>query len=169
VLPLRFGTLVPDEAAAHRLLATHAATARTQLERIGNAREWGVRLVRTLTADPVPAPAGAEVSGTEFLSRRRQALTEAERAGAAAERAADRLEAALEPHTRARLRRGGSPGSSLLLDLAFLVEPDSEAAVTAALEQLAADEAANGLALELSGPWPPYSFASLTEEVPGGA
>jgi hypothetical protein len=169
VLPLRFGTLVPDEAAAHRLLATHAATARTQLERIGNAREWGVRLVRTLAVDPVPASAGAEVSGTEFLSRRRLALTEAERAGAAAERAAGRLEEALEPHTRACLRRGGSPGSSLLLDLAFLVEPDSEAAVTAALEQLAADEAANGLALELSGPWPPYSFASLTEEVPGGA
>ena len=169
VLPLRFGTLVPDESAAHRLLDAHAASARVQLERIGDAREWGVRLVRTLAAEPVPAAAGAEVTGTEFLSRRRRARDEADEALAAAERAASRLETVLAPLTRARLRRGGSPGSSLLLDLAYLVEPDREAAVGAALEQLAAEEAAHGLALEVTGPWPPYSFATLGEEVPGGA
>jgi hypothetical protein len=168
VLPLRFGTLVPDESAAHRLLGRHAATARAQLERIGGAREWGVRLVRTL-ADPGPAPTGTEVSGTEYLSRRRKAMTDADRAGAVADRAAQRLEAVLAPLTRACLRRGGSPGSSLLLDLACLVEPDREADVTAALEQLAAEESAHGLALEATGPWPPYSFADLPEEAPRGA
>lgn len=169
VLPLRFGTLVPDEAAARRLLDTHAGSAGPQLDRIGGAREWGVRLVRTLGTEPVPAAAGSDLSGTEFLTLRRRARTEAEQALAAAERAASRLEEALAPLTRARLRRGGSPGSSLLLDLAYLVEPDREAAVGAALEQIAAEEAAHGLALEVSGPWPPYSFASLGEEVPGGA
>ncbi|MGY1770083.1 GvpL/GvpF family gas vesicle protein [Blastococcus sp. SYSU D00813] len=167
VLPLRFGTVVPDEDAARRLLRRHGTSAREQLDRIGDAREWGVRLVRSL-AEPVPAAGGSEVSGTEFLARRRQALTEAEEAGAAAERASRRLEEALAPLTRASLRRGGAPGSSLLLDLAYLVDPDREAELTAALERLAAEEAGNGLALELTGPWPPYSFASLEEGGPGG-
>ncbi|MGY1741438.1 MULTISPECIES: GvpL/GvpF family gas vesicle protein [unclassified Blastococcus] len=168
VLPLRFGTVVPDEDAARRLLRTHGASAREQLDRIGDAREWGVRLVRTL-AEPAPAAAGGEVSGTEFLAQRRRALTEAEEAGAVAERASRRVEEALAPLTRASLRRGGSPGSSLLLDLAYLVEPGREAEVTAALERLAAEEAAHGLGVELTGPWPPYSFASLEEGGPGGA
>jgi len=167
VLPLRFGTVVPDEAAARRLLAEHGDSARTHLRRIGNTREWGVKLVRRLEAEP--AAVGSRpgdrtgVSGTEYLTRRRRVLERHDAAEAVAEKAADLLQETLRPHVAEALRRGGAPGSSLLLDLAFLVSPDSEADFLAAAGELRERLAPDGLELEVSGPWPPYSFAALDD------
>jgi hypothetical protein len=164
VLPLRFGTVVPDEAAARRLLDEHADSARAQLRRIGDNHEWGVKLVRRL-AEPVPAgprPVDREgVSGTEYLSRRRQALREREDDERSATGAAEQLEETLRPYISESLRRGGSPGSSLLLDLAFLVPPERESAFLAAAAELREKLDPDGLEVEVSGPWPPYSFAAL--------
>jgi hypothetical protein len=173
VLPLRFGTVVADDVGARRLLREHAVTARERLDRIGDAREWGVRLVRTLTEEE-PASAGpreerAGLTGTEFLARRRQALRERDDAAQTAQSAAESLEKALVPHVTDFLRRGGAPGSSLLLDVAYLVPPGTEAAFLAETEQLGAELRARGLALEVTGPWPPYSFATLTAGDPDGA
>jgi Gas vesicle synthesis protein GvpL/GvpF len=169
-LPLRFGTVVPDEDAARRLLREHAATARDQLERIGDAREWGVRLVRALTDDePAPAADRDQMTGTEFLARRRQAMREREDAAQTAHTAAESLEAALAPHVSESLRRGGAPGSSLLLDVAYLVPPPTEAAFLAATERVGAELQPSGFALEVTGPWPPYSFAALTAGALDGA
>jgi hypothetical protein len=168
VLPLRFGTAVPDEEAARRLLREHAETARAQLRRLGDGREWGVRLVRSLgPAEDVPAPAAAraELTGTDYLTRRREALRRREDAAREAAEGADRLQESLAPHAAETLRRGGAAGSSLLLDVAYLVRPDAEATFLAEAERLAAELKRDGLELELSGPWPPYSFASLD---PGG-
>lgn len=173
VLPLRFGTVVPDEDAARRLLRTHADPARRRLDRIGDTREWGVRLVRRMDAEPAlaarpTAQDGEEISGTEFLARRRQALQERETAGEAAARAAGRLEEELGPHVTESVRRGGSPGSSLLLDLACLVPPDREEGFAAAVDRLRGEMGSDGLEIEVSGPWPPYSFASLDAGGPDG-
>lgn len=173
VLPLRFGTAVPDDDAARRLLRTHADDARRLLDRIGDTREWGVRLVRRLTEPALAGPPSArphrpDVSGREYLARRRQALHEQERAGQDAAEAADRLEKALTPHVVEILRRGGSAGSSLLLDLACLVSPDREAGFAAAVAELAEELDEQHLDIELTGPWPPYSFASL-DAGPGGS
>ena len=84
-------------------------------------------------------------------------------AEADAEKAADLLQETLRPHVAEALRRGGAPGSSLLLDLAFLVPPDSEADFLAAAGELRERLAPEGLELEVSGPWPPYSFAALDD------
>jgi hypothetical protein len=163
VLPLRFGTVVRDETAARRLLQEHRDSARDQLRRIGSAREWGVKLVRRAAEQPVHSSSDDRrgVTGTEYLTRRRQALAQHEAAETVAERAADVLTATLRPHVTESLRRGGSPGSALLLDLAFLVPLDAEPAFTAAADELAEPFAADGLAVEVSGPWAPYSFVSL--------
>jgi hypothetical protein len=164
VLPLRFGTVVPDEAAARRLLEEHAGSARDQLRRIGDNHEWGVKLVRRL-GEPVaagPRPVDREgVSGTEYLARRRQALREREDADRSSSGAAQLLEETLAPYVSESLRRGGSPGSSLLLDLAFLVPPERESAFLAAAAELREKLEPDGLEVEVSGPWPPYSFAAL--------
>jgi hypothetical protein len=165
VLPLRFGTVVPDEAAAQRLLQAHATAAREQLRRIGDTREWGVKLVRSLDGEPVAVgsrPGDRRgVTGTEYLTRRRQAMEQQETAEADAARVAEVLQETLRPHVTESLRRGGSPGSSLLLDLAVLVRPDAEAALLAASAELRERLAASGFGVEVSGPWPPYSFVSL--------
>lgn len=173
VLPLRFGTVVADEDGARRLLREHSAVARERLDRIGDAREWGVRLVRSLSEDePVPVAARegrADVTGTEFLARRRQALQEREDAEQTARTAAQALEEALAPHVTEALRRGGAPGSSLLLDVAYLVPPRAESAFLAETERLGGELRPGGLTLEVTGPWPPYSFAALTAGGPDGA
>ncbi len=173
VLPLRFGTVVTDEDGARRLLREHAAVARERLDRIGDAREWGVRLVRSLSEEqPVPVAARegrTDLSGTEFLARRRQALQEREDAEQNARTAAQVLEEALAPPVTEAMRRGGAPGSSLLLDVAYLVPPATEAAFLAETERLGGELRPRGLALEVTGPWPPYSFAALTAGGPDGA
>ncbi|HLM05406.1 MAG TPA: GvpL/GvpF family gas vesicle protein [Blastococcus sp.] len=170
VLPLRFGTVVPDEEAARRLLRSHAGSARDQLQRIGTAREWGVRLVRTLTAGAEPALAGGGqregLSGTEYLSRRREALQREDDLTRTAGECAERLQDGLAGHVTESLRRGGSPGSSLLLDMAYLVPIDEEAGFLGEVQHLTEDLESRGLALEVTGPWPPYSFVALT---PGGS
>jgi hypothetical protein len=130
-----------------------------------------VQLDRRLAPDTVPVGAGGPqnrrgLSGTEYLARRRQALRDQDAADEAAARAADVLEEALRPHTRESLRRGGSPGSSLLLDLALLVPPDGETAFLAAAAEARERLEPDGVEVEVSGPWPPYSFASLDD---GGA
>jgi hypothetical protein len=168
VLPLRFGTVVADEAAARRLLQEHGESAREQLRRIGDTREWGVRLVRSLDAEPASVgPRSGDrsgVTGTEYLARRRRALAQHGEAEAAAEKAAAVLQETLRPHVTESLRRGGATGSSLLLDLAFLVRPDAEADFLAAAAELGERLAPEGFGVEVSGPWPPYSFVSLGGE-----
>ena len=170
VLPLRFGTAVPDEDAAHTLLRTHAASAAEQLRRIGTAREWGVRLVRTLAPGAEPALAGRpgrdDLSGTEYLSRRRHALQREDDLTRTAAECAERLQDVLSAHVTESLRRGGSTGSSLLLDIAYLVPTAAEAEFLGQVQHLTKELEASGLALEVTGPWPPYSFAALT---PGGS
>src|SRR4051812_32386012 len=113
VLPLRFGTAVPDEDAARELLRTHAASAREQLRRIGTAREWGIRLVRTLDPEAEPALAGRTerdgLSGTEYLSRRRSALQRGDDLTRTAAECAERLQDALSGHVSESLQRGGAP------------------------------------------------------------
>ena len=176
VLPLRFGTAVPDDDAARRLLRTHAEAALRQLERIGDTREWGVRLVRPVAEPAMAGPAPARpahrqthrqnISGREYLARRRQALEEHERAGQDAAEAVERLEKALAPYVAETLRRGGNTGSSQLLDVACLVPPHREPGFAAAVADLAEQLRPQHLDVELTGPWPPDSFASL-DAAPG--
>ena len=167
VLPLRFGTVVADEDAARRLLDEHGDPARERLRRIGDTREWGVKLVRLLDAPQASvAPRPEErsgVTGTEYLARRRQALAEQDSVEAAAGRAADLLLETLSPHVAESVRRGGAPGSSLLLDVAYLVAPAAEAGFLAAVADLRERLTPDALEVEVSGPWPPYSFASLED------
>jgi hypothetical protein len=164
VLPLRFGTVVADEDGARRLLRTHARTARDRLDRIGDAFEWGVRLVRALDEPALtgPAPDRDDVTGTEFLTRRREAMRAREATARTAATAAATLEESLAPHVTESVRRGGAPGSSLLLDVAYLVPAAAEEAFLAEVERLGGALRPDGLALEVTGPWPPYSFAAFT-------
>ena len=164
VLPLRFGTVVPDEQAARRLLAEHSDAAGEQLRRIGDAREWGIKLVRRIDEQAVAGPRPVEeVSGTEYLARRRQALHDHDATERSAAGAAELIEEHVRPHVNQSLRRGGSPGSSLLLDLAFLVAPERETAFLAAAAELREKLQPDGLEVEVSGPWPCYSFATLED------
>ena len=128
-------------------------------------------------ARSLPAPnlrwragrSGPGVSGTEYLSRRREALHREENLTRPPRRSAERLQDVLAGHVTESLRRGGSPGSSLLLDMAYLVPTETEAGFLGQVQHLTEALEPRGLSLEVTGPWPPYSFVTLTPEGSDGA
>jgi Gas vesicle synthesis protein GvpL/GvpF len=172
VLPLRFGTVVADEDGARRLLEEQEASARRRLAHLATHREWGVRLTRADEAEEEAERTDAadqrrEMTGTSYLASRREALQESQRAEEHTATLTARAEEALGEHAVDVARRGGGPGSSLLTDLAYLVPATSEDSFLAAAERLRGEVSREGMLLEVTGPWPPYSFASLQENQPG--
>lgn len=156
VLPLRFGTVLADTDAVHTLLRRTADRARSRLDRVDGHAEWGVRISASSGSATATGPAAPGTSGTAYLARRRAELTAAAAAGRTAAHEAAAVHAELAPLAREHLTRPGSVGDDLLLDIAYLVPADG-AAFQARIAELAARPA---LLLQLTGPWPPYSFVT---------
>jgi hypothetical protein len=163
VLPLRFGTAVADRDAAVRLLEQTGPGTGTRLDRVTGRREWGVRLRRT-EPEPPPAERAGSVSGTEYLRLRSRELGDADRHRRAGETAAEDVQKQLSRHATDALTRSVAD-DLVVLDAAYLLPLDAEADFTADAGRLAGELATAGLELTTTGPWPPYSFAGLTEEV----
>jgi hypothetical protein len=169
VLPLRFGTVLPDRPRAQRLLRASSRELAGELDRVRDHREWGLRVTPgetrdETTAEQSPATEGeaaAERSGTAYLSARRDDLRRAalrEERLTALTRGVNEQLAALATEVAMRSGRPG-PGR---LNAAYLVagakeETFLDAATTATQELTEA-----GCDARLTGPWPPYSFVRLT-------
>jgi hypothetical protein len=159
VLPLRFGTLLRDEDNARRLLAEHHAEARAWLDRVDGHHEWSVRARLTQPGKPPEMTEG--LTGDEYLAMRRNRLSALARTRRGGLAAATALHESLATHaTEAVLRPRQS--AVPLLDAAYLVRTGTEAGFHDEIRRH--DE----LAVEVTGPWPPYSFVRLeigTEDV----
>lgn len=171
-LPVRFGTIFPDVATVARILAERASILQADLGHIGDKLEMGLSVLwgasESGEAAPhvesggsmtdLPEPLRASSSpGTQYLASRFARYADESRAGGDARRLAQRVEAALRPYvieSRYRLR----PAPRLALRSAHLVRPDGEAAFRRAYEDLRVG--APDLRLLVTGPWPPYSFAT---------
>lgn len=149
VLPLRFGTVVADDAAALRLLRGAYDTAVACLDRVAGHSEWGIRL-RLAVPPESPEPPG--LSGTDYLMRRRARRTEAEDARRRATTSARSLREALSRHAKEVVSRAE-------LNTAYLVAFGNEAAFHDELARRTA--ALGGVTAEVTGPWPPYSFTDV--------
>jgi hypothetical protein len=153
VLPLRFGTTLRDDAAALRLLTDHHDEAATWFTRVEGHREWSVRA--RLPHPGKPTELSTEgMSGTEYLAMRRDRLSAHARMRRDGLAAAGALHHALSQRATDTVRRPRM-SSVPLLDAAYLVRDDGEAAFRAETE------CHQELAVEVSGPWPPYSFVRL--------
>lgn len=134
LLPARFGTVAPADAAVRELLQSRAAQLQDALRQVAGAVEFAVRPPE---ADPTrttagPATADPEHPGTAYMQRLLQA-TEPER----------RLETAVNGlFRRCRPRRAGHSAS-------YLVDRADATAFVQRLRELGAT---------VTGPWPPYSF-----------
>jgi hypothetical protein len=137
LLPVRYGTRVPDEAAAAAAVAGRGAALMAQLDHVRGAVELAVRV---RAADEPEAPATS--SGADYL-----------RARTTRSRAADAVHAALGPLARdSRTRIGVEP-----LRAAYLVDRDAVDRFVGRVREL--QDARPELAILCTGPWPPYSFA----------
>lgn len=157
VLPLRFGTMFTDRRAAEQLLSEHHDALRERLAEVADHREWGVRVTARVSEPPIP-PSTQNMSGTNYLLLRQRQLTAADQARREHAVAAATVHLGLAEHASDSTRRD-RPG--LLLDGAYLVRKTNEPAFHAALDRLATELDAQGITIERTGPWPPYSFTHL--------
>jgi hypothetical protein len=165
VVPVRLFTLFDDDA---RALA-HIAALRPRLDRLFDRlrgrQEWGVRVLvepahahRRARSRALRETAGMTAGRRFLLVKQRE--RDAVRALAVGGRGeAQAVYAALAARAERARRRSSRRGEGrLLLDAAFLVDARGTARFRDAARRAAARLAGLGLALTLSGPWPPYSF-----------
>lgn len=163
VLPVRLFTIFSSEEAARATMTGMRGPMRRAFDRVRGKQEWVLRIGKP---DParmhaaVPEPT-SPASGTSFLKakadQRRDTAMRAERTQSDAAACYDALALlAGESH-----RRPLEAGATLLLDAAFLVSPAQVERMKDALTDAAARLLADGCAVSLTGPWPPYSFASM--------
>jgi hypothetical protein len=167
VVPFRICTIYGSVARVKDMLVLQRAHLTAVLQRLHGMAEWGVK------AYVVVGPGGdtaatSPASGTDYLRRRR-----AERAGAAIARqtldaALVRLhgrlreraaEAVLNPPTPREL--SGRPGE-MVLNGAYLVADGDADGFRNVVADLAGRHRADGVELELTGPWPAYHFSEAT-------
>lgn len=135
VLPFRFATMFTDDDAARQLLRDAYDEAVAALDALAGHREWGVRVRRPKAVPP------DGLSGTDYLALRRR-----ERSGG------DQLHERLARHAgRSTIRRSTAEFG---LDAVYLVPLSGED------EFLAEADRIDG-PVEITGPWPPYSFSEL--------
>ncbi|MEM1264652.1 MAG: GvpL/GvpF family gas vesicle protein [Pseudomonadota bacterium] len=160
VLPARFGGAVSGKAAARALLSDHAAVYRAGLEGIAGASEYGLKVRPAHPKPVIQRDDSASTGGRHYLARRREVRDARYRDAHAQRDALTELEASLHPLCRAW--RPMAAGTNTLVAHALLVDRRSAAALIAVAEREHARLLGLNLALELSGPWPAYSFADGT-------
>ena len=122
VLPMRFGSLLADDAAARALLSDRAAELRAALRHVAGAIELGVRVAWSVDpAQPEPEPepkAAGDASGSAYLmgqlSRRRRARRPGrpDRSAAGRARTREPPSAAAHPEPAPQRRLPGRPRAS---------------------------------------------------------
>jgi hypothetical protein len=159
VLPMRFGSMVGEELELARCLEPAAAALEMALDRVAGREQMTVRIyerharVERVTGDAVAPAAAADLGpGARYLLERRRTLENTQPCAAL-----DAMLAASAPFIRAqRIESHGSP--PLLASVHHLIDRGQGEAYAAALESAAAELV--DAAVAVSGPWPPYAFAS---------
>ncbi len=174
VVPLRFATIYHDDSAVEEVLKEREADFRAALERVRQRTEWGVKGYvdpDALAEGSGEADAQDASPGTAYLLRRRAHRQGQQDAQQRALRWAQDIRTALDEvavrsaqHAPQDARLAQYRGWMILND-SYLV--DDERADEFAARVTSCAERFSEVRLELSGPWPAYSFTA-EDEVPQG-
>jgi hypothetical protein len=172
-MPLRLATICIDDTSARARIDDLRPRALSVLAALDGRDEWGVKLFASATDTrseraAEEGEAGPPASGAAYLMRRRRQLERGNTAAEAAAQAAEtvyrrlcELAVTARRHRPQDQRLSGSP-QPMVLNAAFLVDRDRASEFQHAVTKLAADRPPESLVL--TGPWPPYSFASGADE-----
>lgn len=161
VLPFRFGTVLLDRGVARRLLVAQHDTALAMLAHVRDRVEWGVR-VRRANAPQEDAEPADRGSGTAYLAARRRHLRDRDERRA---RGRDTAVAIRDDLAASAADVTDRAGGDAIVDAAVLVDHSAEDGFLRRAAEHAARAADAGLTLDVTGPWPPYSFAHIALEV----
>jgi hypothetical protein len=163
VLPLRLPGMYADEESLRGSFDAVREALAAALDVVRGQTEWSVHLFQGWPTEEPEAPKAA--SGRDYLERRKR---EGERRDTARNRrdslAGEAYEALSKNATSSRLNSPQDPAlreraQPVLLNSAHLVPRGGESAFFAVVEETNRYIAKEGdLFLEVSGPWPPYSF-----------
>lgn len=184
VVPFPMFTLFSGPDALSATLSDRAATLARVLARVESAQEFTVR-VRSMAGEieaalrerseelaDLESQALSATPGTRYLLEKKIAAVRRATSQRAGEDVAGQVRRALEPRAVASVtsplvptRTAQSAGEAttngtLVLDSSFLVRREAVDAFRDAVRAVAAGPALVGFRVELSGPWPPYHFAS---------
>ena len=179
ILPLRLATVYLDDERVAGMLADSSTGLRALLDRLRDHVEWGVKVyadpsasASETSASETSASAGqveeaAESPGRAFLQRRRAQRNTREEAYRAAQEAVQRALAAASSFAVDRVAHRPQQGELAegegenIANEAFLVPLSRTEEFRSGVEEAA--RGLQGVRVEVTGPWAPYSFAA-----PGG-
>jgi hypothetical protein len=167
MVPLRLCTVFAGDQQVHAMLEREHDELADALVRLRGREEWGVKLIADIgllrAAEPEPA------SGRAYLERKGRERRQEDELRRLVTRAAEEVHADLsERSTAATLLRpqprelSGRSGD-MVLNGAYLVDRARVEEFRAAAAGLGERQRELGLALEVTGPWPPYNFVAATE------
>jgi hypothetical protein len=165
VLPLRLPAMYRDEAHLHAMLLTESRLFEAALAAVHDHVEWGVKIF--FTGAPASAPPPRPTSGREFLMQRSNAAAERENARVRRRvRVQDAYAALADVARHSTTSAPQDPAISgrpepMLLNSAHLVCRRHRDLFFTAVSEVTERLASAGLVVEVSGPWPPYSFVDL--------
>jgi hypothetical protein len=165
VAPVRLATVYLDDENVRVLLRERAAAFRGALDRIRGRTEWGVKAFAVAADDAgePPETTDSATPGTSYLMRRK---AERDRAAMGLQTAVDAAEAVHREISAVAVASRRYPPQDprltghredMVLNAAYLVDEAGASAV----RRLVEDREVRAIRLELTGPWAPYSFATL--------
>lgn len=175
VAPLSLATVCFDDAGVRERLRTLHDQVDAVLTRIAGRAEVGVKVYAQAAPEPESAAVGSPGAGAApgaspgraYLQRRQSEAARREAASRSLTAAADEVHTALaggavasRRHPPQDRRLTGHEGDMILNSSYLVSAPD-----VAAFEELARNVSSGrpDLRVEVTGPWPPYSFAGLEE------
>ncbi len=182
VIPMQFCTIYKDETRVKEMLTQYREDFCEALTSIGGGREWGVKV---FCDDEVLVERAAEMSeeikaleaevagkskGKAYFEKKRVEKAKAEEAERLADQWAqeshDRLSALAKDSVLSGLQDKEMTGRKerMVLNGAYLLEDSELADFRSEVKELMTAYEDYGLAYELTGPWPPYSFVQIGAE-----
>jgi hypothetical protein len=176
VVPLRFGTIYLERTGIERMLVERQMELAEIIQRLRDCEEWGVNIycdsTKLMTSITLLSPrlrdltsqAAKASPGQSYLMQKKIDTMRTDEARAEINRVLSEVETKLQQQSdaakRLRVLKGeATEFGELKAKFAFLIKRQGFVEFRDVAERLAREYEAAGLRLELTGPWPAYTFA----------